>query len=95
MLFVCYGKFTHAKNKNEGVFLDNVYYWGLTEDKKEADAMASECATLSKASIIVPKVFQFPGDLKTAMEEAMTWFIKLGDSMIQTQKIITKKHKKL
>lgn len=52
---VMYGKF--VEDKDEGIYLDGVYFGGIAEEKEKADRVARHCVDSVRGGMIVPKVF--------------------------------------
>ncbi len=55
MFVVMYGKF--VEDKEDGIYLDNVFFGGLSDDRNVADKVAQRCVSTLKGGIIIPKVF--------------------------------------
>jgi hypothetical protein len=88
---VCYGKFLY--DKKQGVSLLGVYFGGLGEDQKEADAIARECSAANKHVMV--KTFPLNGQLlPRVIDQATLKFMEIEESMKSNFEIATRKIKR-
>lgn len=86
MYVVVYGRF--VDDKQEGVYLDGVYFGGVAPDQESANAIASSCVNGAKRGTSFPKILPFrPGSFVELLDEAAEKFAKMEASMIEAEDI--------
>jgi hypothetical protein len=94
MLAVFYAKI--VDDKQDGVYLADVYFGGIGKDNKEAEKIARECVNVVRGGTIIPKIITLNGSfqLLSAMKEATEKFQAMEREMFLAEDIIAHNNKK-
>lgn len=84
---------TYAKmvdDKQEGIYLQGVYFGGVEETMEEANRIAKHCVNTVKGGTIFPKIFPMdaPNALRDTLKLARTRFEIMESNMVMTEDII-------
>jgi hypothetical protein len=84
---VLYGRF--VDDKQEGVYLDGVYFGGVADDVAGADMIASNCVNNAKRGTSFPKIIPLdrPDDFPVVVRDTLDRFAKMEASMIEAEDI--------
>ena len=84
---VVYGRF--VDDKQDGVFLEGIYFGGVAERHDEADEIATNCVNNAKRGTSFPKIMPIdePGNFPRIMQEAADRFFKMEAAMIEAEDI--------
>jgi hypothetical protein len=86
---VVYGK--AVDDKQLGVYLDGIYFGGMSDDKSEADKIATECSNNTRGGVAICKVvpIECENTLPSLLDKLRDQYAKIERDMINTEDIIT------
>lgn len=83
---IMFGRF--IDDKEDGIYLSDIYYGGLVETEAEELDIAKTCVKNTKNGTIIPKVSEVNGNFMEKVNEVKNQFYILERKMIETEMIM-------
>lgn len=82
---VFYGRF--VEDKEDGIYLDGIYFGGVGRDNNDAEKLAKECVQTIRGGVVIPKIFPIKSEMRLIdlTADAQNKFYKLEKDMIDVE----------